>query len=194
MDFPSHQSSVVAPAVDGVRSAFDAPSRSKSALPTTSNMMEGELYGGYPSSSSFVSHNGVTPRRLSASASIRPTSISILPYLPEKVTRANPPSPSETVSTTVAGSPIDEKFEEADQVCQKEVRSTRQLWRSRFIYWTQCYSVFLGGWNDSATVRAHRPHAVPRFLTFDSIGPAPPHLSEVLSCKQRGPCSCSPHR
>jgi hypothetical protein len=55
-----------------------------------------------------------------------------------------------------------------------DVRSKREAWRARAYYASQCFSLFLGGWNDAATVSFHAPSTLLMLITFGAQGPLLP--------------------
>jgi hypothetical protein len=86
-------------------------------------------------------------RRFSAATSAQPASALSHSYPPKL-----PTSAIELPSTGSSATSITEsRFEETRRV-PEEARSRRLLWRSLLYFACQCFSTFVGGWNDSATV------------------------------------------
>lgn len=102
-------------------------------------------------------HVGPTIRRPSQ-VSVRPSSIINFPYSNRQSISILPaplPSPSESES----GKSLHGSESKEERRLPAEVRSKREAWRARVYYASQCFSLFLGGWNDSATVSLHSADA-----------------------------------
>src|SRR6185437_7297907 len=122
---------------------------------------------------------GLVARRLSATHSIRP-SIQDVTYPPPPILIV-PELPYVDSSTS---SPTDSKLEEEERHVPETIRTKRQLWFARLYFAAQCFSTFVGGWNDSATVCATFILNGILIVNVFVIGPASTCLPKVLWSKQ----------
>lgn len=100
------------------------------------------------SSKLFPTLASTSQRRPSASSSVKPAiALNLgLTYPPRLQSTIVLPPPSTDVS------PAESDSKELHHAAPPAVNTRRQVWRSRVQYAALCFSIFLGGWNDSATV------------------------------------------
>jgi hypothetical protein len=124
---------------------FDTTSSLTGVLPLIGGSHEAKVDGTklFPLDGSMRS--GPQARRASAT-SIRPASILSSSYPLKPAVAVTLPTNSEAGESI---SPVESKEERHIPVA---IESRRQVWRARLYFATQCFSLFLGGWNDSATV------------------------------------------